>query len=149
LGSLYFHSYSETSLILWNREIHYLIYNSSPLVAVVIQMNPIYMQLILKIRFNILFTFTPRFFQMAPFLHNFPPKICTDFTSPPYIRISHVAQLISPYLIILIIYIGESIYPLVTHILYFPVPYLLFLPQLNAVERMLLNHKIKTLIFHF
>jgi len=92
LGRWYFHNYSETSLILWNREIHYLIYSSSPLVAVVIQMNPIYMQPI-SLKYVLIFYLHLRLgLSNGPFPSEFPSKDLYFFTSPPYM--SHVAQLI-------------------------------------------------------
>jgi hypothetical protein len=74
LGSWYFHSYSETSLILWNRDIYYLIYNSSPLVVVVIQMNQIYMQLI-SLKYILIFDLHLRLdLSNGPFPSEFPSK---------------------------------------------------------------------------
>jgi hypothetical protein len=89
LGSWYFHSYSETSLILWNREIHYLIFNSSPLVAVVIQMYPIYLQPI-SLKYVLIFYIQLRLgLSNGPFPSEFPSKYLHVFHfSPIYVTYS-------------------------------------------------------------
>jgi hypothetical protein len=102
---------------------------------------------ILKIRFNILLTFIPRSFEWPLSFRISLQRFVLFHFSPIYVTCSatHLPLIDRPNNIKWREHIMSPryAYSLVSCC------YLLFLPLLNAVERMLLNHKIKMLIFHF